>query len=192
MVTSPRIEELRRRVERDPASIAFAQLAEEYRRAGSVDDAIATCRSGLALHPGYVSARVTLGRSLVEAGQLEPAEAEFRQVLKSAPGNLAANRGLADIRRRRGDLRQALSFYRAALALAQGDPELEQAVEQLSRTLEPHSADAIGDLTVEDASGDRDPSSGESPFVAAAVLPGLPQLERFLGAIHTYRQRRAV
>ena len=43
---NPRIEELRRRVQKDPASIAFAQLAEEYRRAGSYEDAIAACRAG--------------------------------------------------------------------------------------------------------------------------------------------------
>ena len=66
MADNPRIEELRRRVQKDPASIAFAQLAEEYRRAGNYEDAIATCRAGLAVHPGYLSARVTLGRALLE------------------------------------------------------------------------------------------------------------------------------
>ena len=192
MGTSPRIDELRRRVERDPASIAFAQLAEEHRRAGSFDDAVATCRRGLALHPGYVSARVTLGRSLIEIGQLESAESELTLVLKTAPGNLAANRGLADIYRRRGDLGQALGFYRTALTLAPGDPELEQAVEQLTSTVAPDLADAIDEVANEDRSPDADSSRGDAPFVAAAVWSGLPQLERFLGAIHTYRQRRAV
>jgi hypothetical protein len=45
---NPRIEELRRRVQKDPASIAFAQLAEEYRRAGQLPDAVAACKAGLA------------------------------------------------------------------------------------------------------------------------------------------------
>jgi len=74
MADNPRIEELRRRVERDPASIAFAQLAEEHRRVGECDEAIRICRSGLAQHPGYLSARVTLGRALLEAGQFEEAQ----------------------------------------------------------------------------------------------------------------------
>ena len=69
MTDTSRIEDLRRRVQKDPASIAFAQLAEEYRRAGQFDDAIAVCREGLALHEGYISARVTLGRALLGAGQ---------------------------------------------------------------------------------------------------------------------------
>ena len=42
------------------ASIAFAQLAEEYRRAAMFQDAVDTCRAGLAIHPSYLSARVTL------------------------------------------------------------------------------------------------------------------------------------
>ena len=67
---NPRIDELRRRVQSDPASIAFAQLAEEYRRAGQFDEAVAVCRTGLARHPGYLSARVTLGRALLELGEL--------------------------------------------------------------------------------------------------------------------------
>ncbi len=65
MPDNPRIEDLRRRVQQDPASIAFAQLAEEYRRAGLQQEAIDTCRAGLARHPGYLSARVTLGRALL-------------------------------------------------------------------------------------------------------------------------------
>ena len=54
MADTARIEELRRRVQMDPASIAFAALAEEYRRAGQFDDAIATCRTGLQRHPAYL------------------------------------------------------------------------------------------------------------------------------------------
>jgi hypothetical protein len=34
--------------QKDPASIAFAQLAEEYRRAGQLPDAVAACKAGLA------------------------------------------------------------------------------------------------------------------------------------------------
>lgn len=42
---NPRIEELRGRVKSDPASIAFAQLAEEYRRSGDFQEAIRICRA---------------------------------------------------------------------------------------------------------------------------------------------------
>ena len=102
MVDNPRIEDLRRRIQKDPASIAFAQLAEEYRRIGNHLEAIRVCQAGLDQHPAYLSARVTLGRSLLELGRVEEAEAEFQRVLESAPDNVVARRALDDIRSRRG------------------------------------------------------------------------------------------
>ena len=99
MLDDQRIEELRRRIRRDPASIAFAQLAEEYRRLGSLQDAVDVSQTGLRVHPGYVSARVTLARALMAMGRLGDARGEFEAVLKSAPANLAAVRGLAEIHR---------------------------------------------------------------------------------------------
>src|SRR5688572_23423454 len=102
MAENPRIEELRRRVQLDPASIAFAALAEEFRRMGRHEEAIDTCRAGLQRHPAYLSARVTLGRALIETGDYDAARAELETVLRSAPENLAAIRGLAQIHERLG------------------------------------------------------------------------------------------
>ena len=96
-----RIDELRRRVLADPASIAFAALAEEYRRVGNFAEAIETCLAGLKRHPSYLSAHVTLGRALIEVGRFDEAEQELQLVLKAAPENLAAIRGLAEIHHRR-------------------------------------------------------------------------------------------
>ena len=132
---SPRILELRRRVQADPASIAFAQLAEECRRAGSPDEAIGICRAGLAHHPGYLSARVTLGRALIEVGRLDDAATALTTVVEAAPTNLPAIRGLAEIHQQRGEMPQALAFYRRALQLAQFDPDLEDSVERLTQVV---------------------------------------------------------
>ena len=92
-----RLEQLRRRVVANPASIAFAELADEYRRAGMLAEAIDTCRTGLRRHPAYASARITLALSLVDQGALDDAERELETVLRSAPENLAALHGLARI-----------------------------------------------------------------------------------------------
>jgi len=101
MADSSRLDELRGRVDRDPASIAFAQLAEEYRRSGEFEEAVRICLAGLQQHPDYLSARVTLGRALMELQQYDDAKAEFEQVLRSAPDNLIAIRSMADIHQRR-------------------------------------------------------------------------------------------
>jgi tetratricopeptide (TPR) repeat protein len=137
MADNSRIEDLRRRVQRDPASIAFAQLAEECRRAGDYAEAVAACRAGLAIHPAYLSARVTLGRALIELNELADAQVELELVLKSAPENLAAIRGMADILHKQGNLAGALVQYKAALALARNDPDLEERVSDLTRQLAP-------------------------------------------------------
>ncbi len=114
---SPRIEELRRRVQKDPTSIAFAQLAEEYRRVGSYEEAVDVCRAGLARHPTYLSARVTLGRALMELERYDEAQTELEVVLDLAPDNLAAIRALAEIHQRRGEVGGTPQKYTAALDL---------------------------------------------------------------------------
>ena len=102
MAEHPRIDELRRRIDTDPASIAFAHLAEEYRRLGDFQEAVRICRAGLEQHPAYLSARVTLGRALLELHKYDEAQAEFEFVLLSAPDNLIAIRSMADIHQRLG------------------------------------------------------------------------------------------
>ena len=52
MADDSRIEALKKRLQKDPGSIAFAQLAEEYRRAGRFQEAIEVCRAGLRQAPG--------------------------------------------------------------------------------------------------------------------------------------------
>ena len=130
---SPRILELQRRVANDPSSIAFAQLGEELRRVGANEEAIAVCRTGLQRHPGYLSARVTLGRALVELDRLDEAHAELSVVVSNASDNLAAIRGLAEIHQRRGEMTDALLYYRRALELARHDPDLEETVERMEK-----------------------------------------------------------
>ena len=111
MSDNPRIAELRRRVDKDPTSIAFAQLAEEYRRIGDYHEAVKVCRDGLARHPGYISAQVTLGRALMELGQFDEAATELEAVLRAAPDNLAAIRARADIHQRRGDIPETVDLH---------------------------------------------------------------------------------
>src|SRR3954464_7882446 len=93
------ITDLEGRIARDPASIAFAQLAEEYRRSGRLEDAVQMCRAGLARHPEYPSARLTLGRALVALGHVDDARGEFERVIWDAPDNLAALRAMDELRR---------------------------------------------------------------------------------------------
>ena len=62
---------------RIPASIAFAQLAEECRRAGTYEEAVAVAAPAWRIIQATSSARVTLGRALIELDDLDEAHAEL-------------------------------------------------------------------------------------------------------------------
>jgi tetratricopeptide (TPR) repeat protein len=203
MADNPRIEDLRRRVQKDPASIAFAQLAEELRRSGSLHEAVDTSLAGLAIHPSYLSARVTLGRALLELDQLDRAQTELERVLAAAPENLAACRGLGEIFSRRKLPDQALLHYRAALALAPNDPDLDETVATLSRQVaaaEPFLAVAVArepkvvDLAVVGAPHvSVDAVSCEAELADSAgdhARRTVVALEGWLDAIHVARAHR--
>ena len=198
MAETSRLDDLRRRVGKDPTSIAFAQLAEEYRRAGQIHEAVDVCRAGLAIHPGYLSARVTLGRALLELNDLAAARTELEQVLKSAPENLAAIRGLAEIHHRSGNLQQALAQYRAALGLAKNDPDLEQTVAELTRELAPKAAPepapiaAAPVLSVVEARDEAPAPAVDEARESARAVAGrtVAALEQFLAAVHVARADR--
>ena len=184
MVDPSRIDELRRRIQKDPASIAFAQLAEEYRRAGRFADAIETCRTGLAYHPGYLSAHVTLGRALLETGDLQAATDALSRVHAAAPDNLAAIKGLADIRHRLGERQASLALYGRALALAPHDPELEHLIGIVADELAERAPSPVGQPAPPLDSAARLEAASQPPEAGA---PGTPEqieaLERWLDTI---------
>ena len=76
---------------------AFGAIAERFRRAGALERAVELCREGLQKFPDHISARVTLGWSLLDLGKYDDARVELEQVLRRAPDNLAAIRGLAEL-----------------------------------------------------------------------------------------------
>jgi tetratricopeptide (TPR) repeat protein len=175
MADSSRIEELKRRVQLDPASIAFAALAEEYRRAGQFEDAITTCQAGLQRHPAYLSARVTLGRSLLEIGDYDQAREELELVLRSAPENLAAIRGLAEIHHRRGELPEVLEQYRSGLAAT--PPEEEAAPPAVPEV--PAAQEPISVRPVQLSSTESEPESGAESAPPISESPSIHEAPAF-------------
>jgi len=178
---NPRIEELRRRVQSDPASIAFAALAEEYRRAGRYEEAIATCAAGLKRHPSYLSAHVTLGRALIEVGRYEDAREELEFVLRAAPENLAAIRGLAEIHHRRGD-----AVYAPEDDDTYAEPEAV-APPASGGAPRPPAPQAAGDAASSEPAQAVLHASPEAPPVDPLVEARVRALEGFLAAIRSAR-----
>ena len=143
MASNPRIDDLRKRLEKDPGSRLFAQLAEELRKAGELEDAILVSREGLQKHPAYPSARMTLGRALFDKGDLGGARAELEGVLKGAADNILASRLLAECLEGLGDLPAAMERYRQTLAMAPGDRQIASKVSALEAKLESASRASV-------------------------------------------------
>jgi tetratricopeptide (TPR) repeat protein len=129
---SAEIQRYAARLEKDPHSRVFAQLADAYRKEGQLDEAVRICRNGLVAHPTYVSARVVLGRALLEQGALEAAEAEFSRVLELTPDHLLALQLLGDICVRRGHTEEARKYYGRARELNPFDRETQDRLAALS------------------------------------------------------------
>jgi tetratricopeptide (TPR) repeat protein len=167
-VADSRIDELRRRLERDPGSRLFAQLAEEYRKAGEHAEAIRVARAGLVQHPSYASARLTLGRALLDSRDPAGARVELEAALRDAPDNILASRFLGQALDALGELGPALTQLQNTLKMAPGDRQLEsQIVSIQTRLRSPQSPPVV-------QAGKGVPASGTSELTAPSPRPAAP------------------
>lgn len=111
------------RLAKDPTSLAFAQLADLYRKAGRPGDAIATCRSGLLRYPHYTTARLILAKTLLAENDPGGALAEIEAILQVSPKDVQCHRLAAEAHRRMGRVDAAVRALEAAVALDPGDRE---------------------------------------------------------------------
>jgi len=123
------IEKLERRYAENPKGRNFAPLADAYRKAGQVDQAIELCKSGLERHPDYVSAHIVHGRCLIDQKNDAGAEQVFRKVLELDPENVIAFKVLAEIAGHGRRFDEAVAWLTKLLA---ADPMNGDAAEALA------------------------------------------------------------
>lgn len=131
------------RLARDPSSLAFAQLADLYRKAGRTEDAVRVCRDGLVRYPHYTTARLILAKALSAEGDLDGALAELRAILEVSPKDVQCHRLAAEIHRRRGRIDEAVGHLETAVRLDPGDRE-SRALLSLLRAATPPGGEASG------------------------------------------------
>ncbi len=131
------------RLQRDPGSLAFAQLADLYRKAGRTREAVTLCREGLARYPHYTTARLILAKTLAVEGTLAEALAETSAILELAPKDVQAHRLAAELQRRLGRVDQALVHLESALRLDPADRE-SRSLLALLRAATPQGEDVSG------------------------------------------------
>jgi tetratricopeptide (TPR) repeat protein len=111
------------RLTRDPSSLAFAQLADLYRKTGRIEEAIALCREGLVHYPDYTTARLILAKAFIAQEAFAEALEELDAILALTPQEAQCHRLAAEAHRRRGDIDAAVRHLEMAVALDPTDRE---------------------------------------------------------------------
>ncbi len=130
MAYTSEIDKLEARFQQNPKGRNFAPLADAYRKAGLIDNAIDLCQNGLTLHPDYVSAYIVYARCLVDKKDDPAALGVFKKVLDLDGENIIALRGLAELAERNGKYEEEVEWL---TRLINADPMNGDAVEALAR-----------------------------------------------------------
>jgi tetratricopeptide (TPR) repeat protein len=129
--TTPQIYQYLKKYQENPRSRIFAPLAEAYRKAGLLEEAIDIAREGLQMHPGFAGGKVALARALFDKQLFEEVINELTPVVRDVPDNLMAQRLVADSALMLGRLAEALSHYKMLLYFSPQDEETIRLVAEL-------------------------------------------------------------
>lgn len=128
----PKIAELSARLQKEPGSRLFVPLAEEYVKAGMLEEAVQVLTDGLKKHPDFLVARVTLGKIYFQQGKFAEARQELEAVVTVSPDNLVALRKLAVLYRQDRLLDKARHCCDVLLAANPKDAEIQQLMQELT------------------------------------------------------------
>ena len=171
MASTARIEELRKKYEENQRRY-FAPLANEYRKAGQLEEAIALCRAWLPQQPGHMSGHIVYGQALYESRQLEEAKTVFEAALALDPENLIALRHLGDIARDSADPETARAWYMRVL---DADPRNDDVAAMLAE-LDAAPPTAATEPAREGASGWGDVNPEQAPHDQGDAAAGGDEL----------------
>src|SRR5687768_13997540 len=110
---------------KDPQGRSFAPLAEAYRKAGKIEEALRVVTEGLKIHPTLPGALATYGRCLLAKGDIAGAKVQLEKAVKLSPENLSALGALADVHEKAGDRDGAVKTLRTIILLNPNDPSAQ-------------------------------------------------------------------
>ena len=130
-MTPEEISALEERIEANPKSRSFLQLAEAYIELGKTDQAQALLSKGVEYYPYYLAARITLGQVQMEKGLIPEAISNFEFVSRTIPDNLIAQKSLAQLYYKNNDMEKAKEAITVATSLSPDDPEILELSEKI-------------------------------------------------------------
>ncbi len=131
LTQNPLIYDYLKKYQENPESRIFAPLAEAYRKAGLVDEAIEISREGLKVHPQFLGGRVALARALFDKKLYAEVAEELRDVVKDVPDNIIAQRLMGESLLMLGRVTEALDSFKMLLFFAPQDADVAQLVKEL-------------------------------------------------------------
>jgi tetratricopeptide (TPR) repeat protein len=153
------LEELRERFAANPRRY-FAPFANELRKGGDFQQAIAICRAHLVSQPGHISGHVVLAQALFDSGNFAEAEEVFQAALGLDPENLIALRCMGDLALARGDMAKARYWYERVLETDSRNPEVLGLIQALENHASPRSP------------GEAEQTNAERSEQAPGAIPG--------------------
>ncbi|MHB1285646.1 MAG: tetratricopeptide repeat protein [Leptospirales bacterium] len=132
-MTPEEVVALEERLEANPKSRSFLQLAEAYLEHGKTEKALPLLVQGVEYYPYYLAARITLGQVQKKQGFLDDAVKNFEFVTRTIPDNLIAQKNLALLFFARGEKDKAREALSLALGLSPNDNELLALQEEILR-----------------------------------------------------------
>jgi tetratricopeptide (TPR) repeat protein len=106
-------------------------LADAYRKAGMLQEALEICEKGVKRHPRYASGFVVQGKCHYDLGNGEQAKRAFRRVLEMDHNNLVALKYIGLILAERGETEAAKASFQQILALDPDNKQIRTRLEDL-------------------------------------------------------------
>ena len=185
MASSSEIEKLERRYTENPEGRFFAPLADAYRKAGQLSRALELVRAGLQKHPDYLSARIVLGRCLLDQGNDTEAASTFDAVLTLDSENIIALKSLAEIAERGGKPVEARQWLQRLLVVDSMNSEAAADLQRLggaitgqpTQEVAPAVEAASPEVAFADLAREMRPGMAQAEPAAAAELSSLAAAE---------------